>query len=335
MIIRPFSPILISIGQVLAMILFLLYEEPHAYERRPDRIGLTILFFLVHAAMQTLLHSDVYPRSTGSLPTLPYFGITMFYYIVFVRLWTGCLLPVCSFTALIFLLVDNCVWPLLSSLSRQIWGISYLYEGDYLLRLPFILLLWILESGIMLLIRRVMPSLSRIRLDRYNVILTLASVIPFLYIRVFSSQFQQKLRDIDSVNRKYHDMKNILLCLEAQGGSESVHDEIQKILTEIQPYETLVVTGNEAIDIVLNEKLSECQKKEITCVPYLDGHMLDFAEPLDLRGGLPVTTKADAQNHGYGLGNIRYLMDKYHGELNCRVENQEFLLTLLFVNPPQ
>lgn len=287
----------------------------------------------------------------------------------------------------------------------------------------------------MVLIRHQLPALEKLRLDRENFVLALASTIPFLYIRTLSSrltvqddktiqiamtvcclvalitlvrdvgrtsseqdklksaqmryvlqrqqmQFQEKLQSIDAVNRKYHDMKNILLYLEAHNNEGEVQRQLQKLKKEIGAYESVVITGNEAIDIVLSEKLAACREKQIACVPYLDGALLDFVDPLDLciifgnamdnaiesctqipdaadrqisiraverenctvlsfrntffkrpniQEGLPATTKADRKNHGYGLGNIQYIMEQYGGELNCRVEGQEFILTLLFL----
>lgn len=433
-----FSPLLIAIGQVLAIVLFFLYDNPRAFARKPRRIGLTAAFFLIHTAVQTFFHNYVIYFGPGSLPAFSYILATLLYYSIFVRLWSDLPPADCGFLALIFLLADNCIWPFLSSLSRNIWGISYLYEGRRLLRLPFILLFWGLESGLLILLRRLLPSLYKIRLDRYNITLTLTSLIPFLYIRVFSSRsltqdnktlqiamtvcclvalialvsgvnqtaskyeelhaaqmkyvlqrqqerFQQKFSDIDAVNRKYHDMKNILLYLQASGGTEEIQEQIRHLLGEIRPYETSILTGNEAIDILLSEKLALCQQKQISCTPYLDGSLFDFVEPLDLctlfgnamdnaiescsripepadrqisikstqkgdtriltfrntfaerpeiRKGLPKTTKEDKKNHGYGLGNIQYIMKKYQGTMNCRIENQEFLLTLLFFTGP-
>ena len=430
-----FSPLLIAVGQVLAILLFFLYGDHHALQQKPYRLPLTVIFFFVHTFAQTLLHNYVFGASVGSLPALQYISSTLLYYMIFVRLWSSLSLPVCAFIALIFLLNDNCAWPLISSLSRLLWGTNYLYQGPHLLRLLFIAALWSLECSLMCIIRRLLPALHKIRMDRYNIILTLSSVIPFLYIRVFSSrltvqdnktlqiamticclvalitlvggvgrtsteyeklhaaqmqyilqtqqqQFQQKLQDIDAVNRKYHDMKHVLLYLEAHQNTQEMQGTIQKLLQDIRPFERLVMTGNEAIDILLSEKLALCQEKQISCVPYLDGTMFDFIEPLDLctifgnaldnaiescsqipeaadrqisvkatrrdnvlvltirntyasrpdfRDGLPLTTKRDSQNHGYGLGNIQYVVEKYHGEMSCRIENQEFLLTLLFV----
>lgn len=438
MIVRLFSPFLIAVGQVLAILLFFLWGDFRAFRRSPRRIGLSIGFLILHTALQTLLHNYVYRGGMGSLPAPQYIFITLAYYLLFVYLWGGFPLSTCMFLSLIFFLVDNCTWPLISGLSRQIWGFSYLYDGPPLLRVPFILLLWLLESALMVLIRRLLPALEKIQLDRYTVILTLSTMIPFLYIRILSShfpaqdnkamqvlvtvcclialitlvcgvertsseqdklrsaqmryilerqqlQFQQKLQDIDSVNRKYHDMKNIILYLESHNDATEFQQQLQKLKQEIRPYETLVISGNETIDILLSEKLAACQEKQISCVPYLDGSLFDFVDPLDLciifgnamdnaiesccqipdaasrqisikavgredsviltfrntfakppdlRSGLPSTTKTDRKNHGYGLGNIRYIMDKYQGELSCRVENQEFVLTLLFLRQP-
>ena len=46
--------------------------------------------------------------------------------------------------------------------------------------------------------------------------------------------------------------------------------------------------------------------------------------------GLPVTTKADRDYHGYGLKSIRYVARKYGGTLTARMEKQWFVLQLLF-----
>lgn len=433
--IHLFSSCLIAAGQVLAIILFFWHKEPDCFVRRPGRIALTAVFFLLHGVLQTILYNYVNRNTMGSLPALQYIFVTLVYYLIFVRCWSGLSWPVCGFLSLVFILIDNCIWPALMGISRSFWGVGYLYEGAYYQRLPFILLLWCLEGGLMILIRRLLPPLEKIKLGWYNSILMLSSVIPFLYIRVFSSrltiqsnktlqtvmtvcclvslitliggmgkaaderdqlktaqmryileqqqlQFQQKLQHIDEVNRKYHDMKNIFLYLETCSSRKDVQNQVQKMLDEIRPYETAIATGNEAIDILLNDKMAVCQQKKITCVPYLDGTMLDFVEPMDLCtifgnaldnaiesssrlpeeadrqisirtvkkgnsvaltfrntyaqcprivGGLPATTKEDKENHGYGLRNIRYIMDKYHGELNCRIEGEEFVLTLLFM----
>ena len=100
--------------------------------------------------------------------------------------------------------------------------------------------------------------------------------------RVLAAQQQQfdfKLQSIEAVNRKYHDMKNLLLYLE-KGQRDA--PELRTLLQEMAPFEALVSTGNEAVDIILTEKLTQCQQEDICCVPYVDGRMLSFVSPLDL-----------------------------------------------------
>lgn len=204
--------------------------------------------------------------------------------------------------------------------------------------------------------------------------------------RVLAAQQQQfdfKLQSIEAVNRKYHDMKNLLLYLE-KGQRDA--PELRTLLQEMAPFEALVSTGNEAVDIILTEKLTQCQQEDICCVPYVDGRMLSFVSPLDLctifgnaldnaiescraipapenrhisvktnrrggcvvlvfrntfavapvlEGGMPVSTKQDRENHGFGLKSIRLVTCKYGGTVRCDAGAQEFVLTLVLPVPDQ
>ena len=51
--------------------------------------------------------------------------------------------------------------------------------------------------------------------------------------------------------------------------------------------------------------------------------------PLQLEHGLPQTSKADAQNHGYGVRSMQLLVEKYGGELSFRQEGEIVSLYLL------
>lgn len=95
--------------------------------------------------------------------------------------------------------------------------------------------------------------------------------------------FEQKLQDADELNRKYHDMKNFLLYLRAhKGGEQELNTSIEQLMESIEPYGTAVSTGNAVVDVILGEKLAACAAEDIVCIPYLDGHLLDFVKPLDL-----------------------------------------------------
>lgn len=61
-----------------------------------------------------------------------------------------------------------------------------------------------------------------------------------------------------------------------------------------------------------------------------------FEGELQLRNGIPVTSKADTDFHGFGLKSIRTIVDKYSGSMTLRAENGWFELRILFpVQPAQ
>lgn len=47
---------------------------------------------------------------------------------------------------------------------------------------------------------------------------------------------------------------------------------------------------------------------------------------------LPKTTKKDSAYHGYGMKSVKYLVDKYQGEMSIKTSNQVFNLNILFFN---
>ena len=49
--------------------------------------------------------------------------------------------------------------------------------------------------------------------------------------------------------------------------------------------------------------------------------------------GLPRTTKKDAENHGYGLKSIRYIVEKYGGRMSVKAQNNVFNLNIIFPLP--
>lgn len=54
-----------------------------------------------------------------------------------------------------------------------------------------------------------------------------------------------------------------------------------------------------------------------------------FEGTLEMREGLPVTTKADRRYHGYGMKSIRYTVEKYGGHMEAGVEDGWFRLRIL------
>ena len=54
---------------------------------------------------------------------------------------------------------------------------------------------------------------------------------------------------------------------------------------------------------------------------------------LEIKDGLPVTTKADKKYHGYGMMSIRHIVQKYSGELSVSCENGVFALNIVIPTP--
>ena len=56
-----------------------------------------------------------------------------------------------------------------------------------------------------------------------------------------------------------------------------------------------------------------------------------YETPVSLsESGLPLTTKQDKDNHGFGLKSIRFIAEKYHGTVSVRPEGDMFNLNIMF-----
>lgn len=422
------SPLLMAVGQVIAVLYFLagVEEEKPVWAARHAALALGLL--AVNTAVQTFLRVSISENPLA--PMLTYLMMALAAYALFARLFSDLTWKLSLFSGLVFLTADNSAWSLVNSVSRMVWNANFLYTSAVLQRLVAVLALWAVELCILMLVKRHLPKRERLFLSDQTLLLIFLSAIPFLTVRWFSSQlpaenakafqfvttvcflcqlvilagyvgrestererlaelemkhvleaqqrqFDIKMQNIEAVNHKYHDMKNLLLYLE-KGKREL--PEVKQLLEELRPYEALISTGNEAVDIILSEKIQACQREKICCVPYVDGRMLAFVSPLDIctifgnaldnaiescrmigepekrqisvktnrrgnyvvlvfrntygaaphiRGGMPVSSKQDRENHGFGLKSIRYIVEKYGGQLNCQLDGQEFVLALL------
>ena len=50
---------------------------------------------------------------------------------------------------------------------------------------------------------------------------------------------------------------------------------------------------------------------------------------LQFEQGLPLTTKKNKQEHGFGMKSIRHIAEKYNGTLTVKAENQIFMVQIL------
>jgi sensor histidine kinase regulating citrate/malate metabolism len=100
------------------------------------------------------------------------------------------------------------------------------------------------------------------------------------------------------------------------------------------------VVGNaldNAIESVM--RLPDAEKRLIKMALYIqNGYtVLRFENYTEDRpifeNGLPLTSKSDKKNHGYGLKSMKSTAEKYGGVLNARVENNWFTLSVSIPTP--
>lgn len=91
-------------------------------------------------------------------------------------------------------------------------------------------------------------------------------------------QYQLVKENIDHVNIKCHDMKQQIAMFE----NRIDHEALQEIKSIIHVYDTTFKTGNEVLDIFLQEKLLQCEREQIRMDCIVDGKCVDFIRPADL-----------------------------------------------------
>lgn len=108
----------------------------------------------------------------------------------------------------------------------------------------------------------------------------------------------------------------------------------------IDGFDLCVIMGN-AID----NAIEACAKIPEGCARYIDVRGGPSANCLLLHitnsikgappasAGLPLTTKQDQQNHGFGLGNVKRTLAKYHGTLSVECDAENFIFTALIPIP--
>ncbi len=96
------------------------------------------------------------------------------------------------------------------------------------------------------------------------------------------NQFLSSQQSWETINQKYHDMKNHLnvLRLEKDFSKQQKHlDDLEKAL---ETYDQVYLTDNSSLDIILSSKHNEIVNNNISFNLVVDGKELDFIKTLDL-----------------------------------------------------
>ncbi len=98
------------------------------------------------------------------------------------------------------------------------------------------------------------------------------------YSRLQALQFESSKKNMEVINYKAHDLKNQVLMMK-QGQNDKFINEVIDVVNE---YDTQVITGNSALDIILTEKRYLCIKEKIEFTIIADGSLLSFLSPGDI-----------------------------------------------------
>lgn len=110
-----------------------------------------------------------------------------------------------------------------------------------------------------------------------------------------------------------------------------------KVLDFLSSTDVYALFGNlldNAIESVLKEPDEEKRIISIAVNRRNQGshiHVENYCkEKVRFQDGLPLTTKKDTNYHGFGVRSIRYLVERYKGELLMRTEQHRFLVDIVF-----
>ena len=94
-------------------------------------------------------------------------------------------------------------------------------------------------------------------------------------------QYRLSKENIDAINIKCHDIRHQIRHF-ANGGDVVDREALKDIAREVNVYDSVVETGNEALDTILTEKSLACSQENITLSCIADGASLGFMAPSDI-----------------------------------------------------
>ena len=111
-------------------------------------------------------------------------------------------------------------------------------------------------------------------------------------------------------------------------------------LSFLDPIDLYTLFGNALDNAIENvRKLPQVERRVISLTvfekPGLSVIQLEnyYDGELRFQDGLPVTSKADREDHGFGMRSIRSLAEKYGGSISIDGENSIFLLSITLPHP--
>ena len=113
-----------------------------------------------------------------------------------------------------------------------------------------------------------------------------------------------------------------------------------KTLEYIDPFDLYIMIGN-ALDNAIEClcKIPEKDKRFLSINVRQKNSLIllsirNYCQQMpEMIQGLPVTTKEEKQEHGYGMKSIQEIVQKYDGQMQIRFEHHTFILNILLPAP--
>ncbi|MCD8307939.1 MAG: ATP-binding protein [Clostridia bacterium] len=99
--------------------------------------------------------------------------------------------------------------------------------------------------------------------------------------RTAATQYEMDRRSIDLINIKCHDLKNQIESIRSLGVEER-DIALSDAENAVMIYGAIAKTGNKSLDVLLSNKYLVCEKSGIRLTYVVDGHALDFMNPVDI-----------------------------------------------------
>lgn len=134
-------------------------------------------------------------------------------------------------------------------------------------------------------------------------------------------QMEISKENIELINIKCHDIKNQI----ATFGSRVSQDVIKELEQAINIYDMAFKTGNEALDVLMVEKLMVCENKNIRLDCMMEGQQLSFMKQSDIYAlfGNAVDNAIEA---------VEKLADEERRFISVRVRSEKGMLVIHFEN---
>lgn len=171
-----------------------------------------------------------------------------------------------------------------------------------------------------------------------------------------TAENQQKERQLQQLRHDVAIYENLIhtgnLALDNTLSEKTLICESKKIRLEcrmnglelgfMEALDIYILFGN-ALDNAIEsvQKLPDERKRFISVITVekeniLKIHMENFCgENVLFAGGVPKTSKSDKMNHGYGVESMRYIVEKYGGNLTFSQQGELFYTDILFLKEPE